>query len=55
MRVRLLHFASFRDAAGRDEEVRELPEGTRVAELWAALCPRGRPLLADFPRCRRPP
>jgi len=37
MRVHLLHFASFRDAAGRDEEERELAEGTRVEELWAAL------------------
>ena len=37
MRVHLLHFASFRDAAGRDEEERELAEGTRVEELWSAL------------------
>ena len=32
-----MHFASFRDAAGRDEEVREIPDGSRVSELWAAL------------------
>ena len=37
MKVRLMHFASFRDAAGKDEEVRELPDGARVSELWAAL------------------
>ena len=48
MRVRLLHFASFRDAVGRDEEVRELPEGGRVDDLWAALS-RDVPLFARFP------
>ena len=37
MRVRLLHFASFRDSLGRDEEVRDLPPGTRVRDLWTAL------------------
>lgn len=37
MHVNLLYFASFRDAAGRSEEARELPEGTRVAELWGRL------------------
>jgi molybdopterin converting factor small subunit len=37
MRVRLLHFASFREAVGRDLEERELDEGTRVEDLWAAL------------------
>jgi molybdopterin converting factor subunit 1 len=37
MRVRLLHFASFREAVGRDQEERELAEGTRVHELWSAL------------------
>lgn len=37
MHVRLLYFASFRDAVGRDQEERELAEGTRVEDLWAAL------------------
>jgi len=37
MRVRLLHFASFREAIGRDEEERDFPEGTRVQDLWGAL------------------
>ena len=37
MRVRLLHFASFRDAIGRDEEVRDFPEGMRVQDVWVAL------------------
>ena len=46
MRVRLLHFASVREAAGRDEEWREVPDGTRVAELWSGL---GR----DVPHFRR--
>jgi molybdopterin converting factor subunit 1 len=48
MKVRLLHFASFRDAAGREEELRELPDGTRVTELWAALA-REVPLFSRFP------
>ena len=37
MRIRLLYFASFRDAAGRDEESRELAPGTTVGSLWASL------------------
>jgi len=37
MRLRLLHFASFREAVGRDEEERDVPEGTRVRDLWRAL------------------
>jgi molybdopterin converting factor small subunit len=37
VRIQLLHFASFRDALGRGEETRELPPGTRVADVWAAL------------------
>ncbi len=48
MRVRLLHFASFRDAAGREEEARQVPDGIRVEELWAALS-REVPLFARFP------
>jgi len=35
--VHLLYFAAFREAAGRDEEVRELPATTRVADLWHLL------------------
>lgn len=37
MRVRVLYFASFRDAAGRAEEAREVPSGSRVRELWQEL------------------
>ena len=33
----MLYFASFRDAAGRAEEVRELPARTRVQDLWEML------------------
>ena len=37
VRVNLLYFASFRDAAGRSEETRDLPQGTRVGQLWRLL------------------
>ncbi len=37
MRVRVLYFASFRDASGRAEETREIPPGSRVTDLWALL------------------
>jgi molybdopterin converting factor subunit 1 len=37
VQIRILHFASFRDAVGRDADVRELSEGTRVRDLWASL------------------
>jgi molybdopterin converting factor subunit 1 len=47
MRVHLLHFASFRDAVGRDQEERELAEGTRVEDLWKALG-REVPLFGRF-------
>jgi molybdopterin synthase catalytic subunit len=48
MRVNLLYFASFRDAAGLAEQVRELPAGARVRELWESVA-REVPLLAAFP------
>jgi molybdopterin converting factor subunit 1 len=37
MRIHLLHFASFRDAVGRGEETREVPEGTNVSAVWKSL------------------
>ena len=37
MRVRLLYFAVLRDIAGKGEEVVELPEGTRAADVWNRL------------------
>lgn len=48
VRVNLLYFASFRDAAGRAEETRELPDGTRVSQLWDSVS-REIPRLASFP------
>jgi molybdopterin synthase catalytic subunit len=47
MRVRVLYFASFREAAGRDEEIREIPDRAPVSELWTALS-REVPLFARF-------
>lgn len=47
MRISILYFASFRDAAGRQEEVRELAEGARVTELWSTLS-REVPLFSRF-------
>jgi molybdopterin converting factor subunit 1 len=49
MRVRLLYFASFRDAAGRDEENREIAAGSTVGSLWKALTSE-QPLFSAFPR-----
>jgi molybdopterin converting factor subunit 1 len=48
MRIHLLYFASFRDAAGRDEEDRDLAEGTSVRALWQMLS-REVPKFASFP------
>ena len=49
MQVRVLYFASFRDAAGRSEENRQLPEGTRILDLWEILS-REIPAFSGFPR-----
>jgi len=48
MRIELLHFASFREAAGHDRETREIPDGTRVRDLWASLS-REISLFGRFP------
>ena len=48
MRVNLLYFASFRDAAGKGEEARELPDGARVADLWRQVA-REVPRLSAYP------
>jgi molybdopterin converting factor subunit 1 len=48
VRVNLLYFASFREASGRAEEARDLPEGTRVVDLWRRVA-REIPRLAAFP------
>ena len=47
MRIRLLYFASFRDAVGKDEESRDLPDGTTVASVWEELR-REVPLFSRF-------
>jgi molybdopterin synthase catalytic subunit len=49
VQVRVLYFASFRDAAGRSEENRELPPGTRVCDLWEILS-REFPTFSRFPK-----
>lgn len=49
MQVRVLYFASFRDAAGRTEEIREIPAGTRVSDLWEILS-REVPAFGRFSR-----
>jgi molybdopterin converting factor subunit 1 len=49
MQVRVLYFASLRDAAGRTEEERRLPEGSRVSDLWEILS-RDVPAFGRFPR-----
>ena len=49
MKVRILYFASFRDAAGRPEEVREVPPGTRISDLWDILS-HEIPAFGRFPR-----
>ena len=51
MRVRLLYFAVLRDITGKSEEVIELPEGTRAAEIWNRL--RGK--HDQLARYERPP
>jgi molybdopterin converting factor subunit 1 len=37
MKIRLLFFAVLRDIAGRSEDVREFPNGTRAGDVWQRL------------------
>ena len=37
MRIRLLFFAVLRDIAGKRDEVVDVPEGTRAADVWQHL------------------
>jgi molybdopterin converting factor subunit 1 len=37
LKVRLLHFAVLREIAGKDEELLQLAEGTRAADVWQRL------------------
>jgi molybdopterin converting factor subunit 1 len=48
VRIRILYVASFRDAAGREEEAREVPHGIRVRHLWDAIA-GDVPHFARFP------
>ena len=44
MKVRLLYFAVMRDIAGKREEVIDVPEGARPADVWQSLRDRHREL-----------
>jgi len=46
MRVRVLYFAATRDAVGRGEEERELPEGVTTIEDFARLLATEHAVLA---------
>jgi molybdopterin converting factor subunit 1 len=46
MKVRLLYFAVLRDIAGKGEEIVELPDGTRAADVWNRLRAQHRALAA---------
>ena len=37
MKVRLLFFAVLRDVTGKRDDVLDLPEGTRAADVWRLL------------------
>jgi len=37
MKVRLLYFAVLRDVTGKRDDVLELPEGTRAADVWRRM------------------
>lgn len=37
MRVRLLFFAVLRDVTGKRDDLLELPDGTRAADVWRRL------------------
>ena len=37
MKVRLLYFAVLRDIAGKRDDVLDLPDGTRAADVWRRL------------------
>ena len=47
--VKVLYFASFREQTGRDEERRQVADGTRVRDVWADLV-REVPHFAAFPK-----
>lgn len=49
MTVKVLYFASFREKTGRDEELRHVPDGASVGDVWAALLGEV-PHFAAFPK-----
>ena len=51
MKVKLLYFAILRDIAGKSEDVLDLPEGTRAADVWSRL----RALHRELAGYERPP
>ena len=49
MTIRLLYFASFRDARGREEEERDVPPGSTVGSVWDLLAAEV-PQFRSYPR-----
>ena len=47
MKIRLLFFAVLRDIAGRDENVIDVPDGTRAGDVWQRLRDQ-HPELRDY-------
>jgi len=37
LKVRILFFAVLREIAGRDEDLLQLPDGTRAGDVWQSL------------------
>jgi molybdopterin converting factor subunit 1 len=48
VRIHLLYFASFRDTVRKDEDFREVADGTKVSEVWSSLA-REVPAFGAFP------
>jgi molybdopterin converting factor subunit 1 len=48
MLIKVLHFAAFREAVGRDEQIEVLRDRASVADLWTLLGQQV-PLFARFP------
>jgi len=48
MHIKVLYFAAFREAVGKDEQLRELQDAASVADLWRLLS-REIPLFSKFP------
>lgn len=48
MHIKVLYFAAFREATGKDEQLHELQEPASVADLWR-LVSRDVPLFSKLP------